>query len=67
MRIVDVRFVHPKIEKKASLVLVHARNNSKSLMQVLPPLIAFDGENFSHEAQRIYKKAGTNSIKCKIE
>ena len=66
IRVVEARFVHPKREKKASLVLVHARSNSKSMMQVLPPLFAFDGEEFSKEAKDIYTKAGTNSIKCKI-
>ena len=66
MRVVDVRFVHPKRNKKASLVMVHARNNSKSYMRVHPPLFTFEGERFSEEAQEIFKKAGTNSIKCKI-
>ncbi len=66
MRIVDVRFVHPKKEKSASLVMIHARNASKSMMKVHPPLIAFEGNEFSQEVREIYKKAGTNSIKCKI-
>ena len=66
MRVVEARFVHPKREKKASLVLVHARSNSRSMMQVLPPLFAFEGEEFSQEAKDIYTKAGTKSIKCKI-
>ncbi|SFV54480.1 tRNA (adenine37-N(6))-methyltransferase TrmN6 [hydrothermal vent metagenome] len=66
MRAVEVRFVHPKREKKASLVLVHARSHSKSMMQISPPLFAFDGDEFSKEAADIYKKARTNSIKCKI-
>ena len=66
MRIVDVRFVHPKPNKKASLVLVHARNGSKSMMNVLPPLFAFENKEFSKEAKEIYKKAKTESIKCEI-
>ena len=66
MRVVEARFVHPKRERKASLVLLHARSNSRSMMQVLPPLFAFEGEEFSEEAKDIYTKAGTNSIKCKI-
>ncbi len=66
LRVVDVRFVHPKIDKKASLVMIHVRNGSKSLMKILPPLISFDGNEFSSEAQNIYKKASTQSIKCKI-
>lgn len=66
MRAVDVRFVHPKIDKKASLVMIHARNGSKSLMNIHPPLIPFEGSEFSQEAVAIYKKASTQSIKCSL-
>ncbi len=66
LRVVDVRFVHPKIGKKASLVMLHVRNGSKALMKVWPPLISFDDKEFSQEVQNIYKKASTQSIKCKI-
>ena len=64
LRVVDVRFVHPKKERGASLVMLHVRNGSKSLMKVLPPLISFEGDHFSQEVQEIYKKASTQSIKC---
>jgi tRNA1Val (adenine37-N6)-methyltransferase len=64
LRVVDVRFVHPKKERGASLVMLHVRNGSKSLMKVLPPLISFEGNEFSSEVQEIYKKASTQSIKC---
>ena len=66
LRVVDVQFVHPKIEKKASLVMLHVRNSSKSLMKVWQPFISFDGNDFSKEAQNIYKKASTQSIKCSL-
>jgi tRNA1(Val) A37 N6-methylase TrmN6 len=66
MRVVDVRFVHPKRTKKASLVMLHVRNGSKSLMNVQPPLIAFEENEFSKEAKKIYERARTNSIKCTI-
>ena len=66
LRVVDVQFVHPKIDKKASLVMLHVRNGSKSLMKVWPPLISFDGNDFSQKAQDIYKKASTQSIKCQM-
>lgn len=66
LRAVDVRFIHPKIDKKASLVMIHARNGSKSMMKILPPFISFEGEEFSQEAKEIYKKAQTQSIKCQI-
>lgn len=66
MKVVDVQFVHPKIDKSASLVIVHARNGSRSSMHVLPPLIHFEAELQTQEAQAIFEKAKTQSIKCQI-
>lgn len=66
LRVVDVQFVHPKIDKKASLVMLHVRNGSNSLMKVWEPFISFDGNDFSKKAQDIYKKASTQSIKCTL-
>ncbi|HIP53961.1 MAG TPA: methyltransferase domain-containing protein [Sulfurimonas autotrophica] len=66
MRVVDAQFVHPKIDRSASLVLIHARNGSKSLMKVWQPFISFEGKKVSKKMQEIYKKANTQSIKCQI-
>lgn len=66
LRVVDVQFVHSKIDRNAFLVLIHARKNSKSLMKTWPPLISFEGTNFSSKAQKIYQKARTHSIKCHL-
>ena len=66
LRVVDVQFVHPKVDKGASLVMIHARNGSKSLMKVWEPFISFDGSIISQKSQAIYDKAATQSIKCKI-
>ena len=66
LRVVDVQFVHPKIDKKASLVMIHARNGSASLMKVWEPLICFNENKFSSKVQNIYKKASTQSIKCSL-
>lgn len=66
LRVVDVQFVHPKIDKKASLVMLHVRNGSNSLMKVWEPFISFNGNDFSKKAQDIYKKASTQSIKCTL-
>jgi len=65
-RAVDVQFIHPKVDRKASLVMIHARNGSKSLMKVWQPFISFDGDEFSQKAQEVYKKASSQSIKCQI-
>ncbi len=66
MRVVDVRFVHPKVDRTASLVLVHARNGSKSMMKVWPPLIHFEQESLTQEVEKIYANAKTESIKCQL-
>ena len=66
MRVEDVQFVYPKSDRKASLVMVHARNGSKSMLKVWPPFISFEGDKPSVKVQEIYKKANTQSIKCQI-
>jgi len=66
MRVVDVQFVHPKIDRAASLVMIHARNGSKSMMKVWSPFVSFEGEQPSKSVEKIYKKANTQSIKCQI-
>ncbi len=66
MRVVDVKFVHSKVDKPASLVLVHARNSSKSMMRVLAPTFNFIGSEYSKEAEKIFKNANTESIKCQL-
>jgi tRNA1(Val) A37 N6-methylase TrmN6 len=66
LRVIDAQFVHPKVDRVASLVMLHVRNGSSSLMKVHKPLISFDGDEFSQDAKRIYKKASTQSIKCHL-
>ncbi len=66
LRVVNVRFVHPKPKRPASLVMVHARKNSRSLAKTWPPLFVFEGDEFSEEVQALYKRAGTHSIKCQL-
>jgi len=63
LKIIDLRFFYPRIEKKASVVLVRAKRHAKSMVKIHPPLIGFDGENYSKEASEIYKKANTKSVK----
>jgi len=65
LRVVDVQFIHSRPQGRASLVLVHARKNMKSLMHVHPPLFAFEGEAPSKESRELYAKARTHSIKCR--
>jgi tRNA1Val (adenine37-N6)-methyltransferase len=66
MKVVDVQFVHPKVDKAASLVLIHARNGSKSEMKIHEPVICFEENELSRKTQKIYENANTQSIKCQI-
>ena len=66
MRVVDVAFVHPKVDRDASLVLIHARNGSKSMLKVREPLVIYKENEISQVVQKIYKNANTESIKCQL-
>jgi tRNA1(Val) A37 N6-methylase TrmN6 len=63
MKIIDIRFMHPRINKNATLVMVRAKRHAKSMVNIHTPLIGFEGESYSKEAAEIYKKANTKSIK----
>ncbi len=66
LRVVDVQFVHSKRDRNATLVLLHARKNSRSLMKVRPPFFAFEADEFSAQSLGVYQKARTHSIKCRL-
>ncbi len=66
LTIETVQFIHPKVDRKASLVMVQARKGSRSLMKIREPFITFDGDEFASYTQEIYKKARTHSIKCTL-
>jgi tRNA1(Val) A37 N6-methylase TrmN6 len=59
-----LRFVHPKADREAKIVLIAARKGSRALLRVLPPLIVFDenGE-YAAEALEAFRRANTHSIK----
>jgi len=59
-----IQFVHSKIDRESKLVMIAARNNSKSMTQVLPPFVVFDEKNvYMSKAQAAFDKAKTHSIK----
>jgi len=66
LRVVDVQFVHSKKDRNATLVMLHARKNSRSLMKVRPPVIAFEEDEFSAKSLQVYRDARTHSIKCSL-
>ncbi len=58
-----VRFIHPKADKEAKLIMVCARANSKSQLKVQKPLIVFDKDsNYLDEAKRAFIQADTYSL-----
>ena len=60
-----IKFVHPKANKEAKIVMIAARKGSKAKAKVLAPLIVFnqDGE-YNREAINAFKMANTHSIKA---
>ncbi len=67
LNIESIQFVYPKKSKDATLVLIYARKNSKSLMKVMSPLFVFNENEFTQDVQKIYKKSATHSIKVDHE
>ena len=66
MIIEDIKYVHPKKDKEANIVMIKTRKGSRALTKTHPPMIVFDGEEFTQEAQEIYSKAQTYTLKCEI-
>ena len=63
LKVVDIRFMYPRITKNATLAMIRAKRHARGMIIIHPPLIGFEGVNYSDEASEIYKKANTKSIK----
>jgi tRNA1Val (adenine37-N6)-methyltransferase len=64
LNIEAIKFLHPKEDRTATIVMIYARKNSKSLLEVYPPFIMFDNNGeFKQNILNIYKKSSTHSIK----
>ena len=63
-----IQFVHSKLDRDSKLVMIAARNNSRSMTQILPPFVVFDeGSVYREKAMKAFEKANTNSIKGDFE
>ena len=62
----EIRFIHPKIDKNATIFMIRARKSSKSMVKCLPPLITHQNGEFSDEVKEIYRKIGLKSLKCEL-
>ena len=57
-------FIHSKLDRDSKLVMIAARKNSKSMLQVLAPLVVFDEDNkYMPKAEKVLIRANTHSIK----
>lgn len=61
LKVEDIRFVHTKENNEASLVMIRARKNSKTLTKVHPPLYVMDENGFTPFVQAIFDHANTQS------
>jgi len=66
IKINEIRWLHPKVDKNATIVMIRAKKSSKSMLKCLPPLITHINGEFSDEVNDIYKKIGLKSLKCEL-
>ncbi|MBE0495664.1 MAG: methyltransferase [Campylobacterales bacterium] len=64
LTLTTLQCVYPKASKSASLVLLEAKRSSKSLCEILPPLVVNDNDGPTPQAQAIFSKAATVSVSC---
>ena len=62
LNVEDLCFVYPKEEKEASLVMIRARKNSKTLCKIHPPLFIYKGEQISPRVHAIFERSSTKSL-----
>lgn len=65
LNVEDLCFVHSKEDKEASLVLIRARKNSKTLCKIHPPLFIYKEESFTPRVQTIFERSKTQSVTWK--
>lgn len=52
-----IQFVHTKVTKDASIVLISAKKSSKSLAKVMPPFVLHEQTGYSTNALKAYENA----------
>lgn len=61
IKITKIQFIHTNNTKSARLVLIEAKKNSKSPLQVLKPLFMYENDILNKDIKAIYNKIGTIS------
>ncbi|MDX1808230.1 MAG: methyltransferase [Sulfurospirillaceae bacterium] len=60
-KINELQFVHVDKNKPASLVMILAKRESKSLCKVLPSIVLYENKELTKDVQNFFIKADTNS------
>lgn len=53
----EIRFIHPRENKDANLLIIHSRKKANQEVKILPPIFVYEGENYSNAIKEIYKKS----------
>ena len=61
LNLTKMKFIYPKINQNAKIVLIEAKKSSKSMCEILPPLVVFNKDEFGIETKEIFKRANTLS------
>lgn len=61
LNLTKLKFIYSKDNQNAKLVLIEAKKSSRSMCEVVLPLVVFDKDELSVDAQEIFNKANTIS------
>jgi tRNA1(Val) A37 N6-methylase TrmN6 len=66
-KVANLRFIHPKASKEATIFLCRAKKSGNPQLKVEPPLVVFDKKSeYVDEVALLYKKLQTHTIKCEL-
>jgi len=61
LNLTKLKFIYSKNNQNAKLVLIEAKKSSRSMCEVVLPLVVFDKDELSVDAREIFNKANTIS------
>ncbi len=61
LNLTKLKFIYSKDNQNAKLVLIEAKKSSRSMCEVILPLVVFDKDELSVDAREIFNKANTIS------
>ncbi len=57
-----VRFVHAKAAKSAKLAMFRIKNSSRAHLEIMPPLIVMEKDEYSAEAKGVFERTACDSV-----